>query len=231
MISALKAATENLYDVFSIYQMPVRMEGCPCCVSEGDKEKIHFKKLKEITGDDISRYAVKAMTTWGSVEDFKCYLPRIFELLLSNEFYPDLDVILGKLEYGAWHLWDQKEQEAVRTFLMAWWRQVLCDEGNFGNVNFTEIHKALGSVKPLLDVWEVDIEGNSFRLLVSLIFEYYSQYKFEKSFSKEDYMELSHWIKRQESILEQGFYKYEKLEPDFAQNISYSYDIVHRIAL
>jgi len=54
------------------------MEGCPCCVSNEDKEKLHTKELRLLEESDISRYAFRALTTWGDIDDFKHYLPRIF---------------------------------------------------------------------------------------------------------------------------------------------------------
>ena len=60
MTSDLTAAIENLYSTFVIYPFNPTMEGCPCCVSDTDKEKIHSKLLSDLDGDDLSRYAFKA---------------------------------------------------------------------------------------------------------------------------------------------------------------------------
>ena len=84
MTDNLKISIESLYSIFSIYPFKSTMDGCPCCVSDSDKEKIHTKQLRELDGDDLSRYAFKAMTTWGDTDDFKHYLPRIFELLATT---------------------------------------------------------------------------------------------------------------------------------------------------
>ena len=86
MTDELKESIENLYSTFSIYPLNSKMEGCPCCVSDADKEKIHSKQLRELEEEDLSRYVFKAMTTWGDTDDFKHYLPRIFELLSTTDF-------------------------------------------------------------------------------------------------------------------------------------------------
>src|SRR5437588_624905 len=99
MTEELKLAIERLYQTFAIYPFKPTMEGCPCCVSDSDKEKIHSKKIRQLEGDDLSRYASKAMTTWGDTEDFKHYLPRILELLVTTDFIVDIIVVLDKLEY------------------------------------------------------------------------------------------------------------------------------------
>ena len=63
MTDELEIAIENLYTTFAVYPFKSTMEGCPCCVSDSDKENIHSKQLRELNEDDLSRYAFKAMTT------------------------------------------------------------------------------------------------------------------------------------------------------------------------
>lgn len=43
MTGELKSAIERLYQTFAIYPCKPTMEGCPCCISGADKEKIHSK--------------------------------------------------------------------------------------------------------------------------------------------------------------------------------------------
>ena len=62
------------------------IEGCPCCVSGSDEDNIHSKQLRQLNGDDLSRYAFKAMTTWGDIEDFKYYLPGIFSAKIIIDY-------------------------------------------------------------------------------------------------------------------------------------------------
>jgi len=64
MTEELKIAIENLYTTFSIYPCKSTIEGCPCCVSNSDKEKNHSKQLLDLGEDNLSRYAFQAMTTW-----------------------------------------------------------------------------------------------------------------------------------------------------------------------
>jgi hypothetical protein len=97
---SLKKSIENLYSVFSKYEIRSFIEGCPCCVSDRDKEKIHSKELRELEEEDLSRYAFKAMTTWGNVDDFKHFLPRILELCIDHDLGIHPFGIFGKLKYG-----------------------------------------------------------------------------------------------------------------------------------
>jgi len=82
--SELKKAIADLYSVFKDYRLDSHVEGCPCCVTKNDKQLIEAKVLTELSPDDLNRFAFKAMTTWGTVEDFKHFLPRQRELLYQG---------------------------------------------------------------------------------------------------------------------------------------------------
>jgi hypothetical protein len=113
----LKNATENLYRVFARYPYSSDMAVCPCCTTEEETHSLTSKTLRLLTGDDIGEYAFSAMTTWGDVEDFKHFLPRIFELKAIDAVWTDTFVVLGKLEYASWRSWRKDEQDVVYEFM------------------------------------------------------------------------------------------------------------------
>jgi hypothetical protein len=122
----LDEAIGKLYKVFSRYPLKKHVEGCPCCVNEEDKRVLESKPLKELTATDVGRYSFKAMTTWGDKDDFRHFLPRIFELLISESGLGwDEEVILGKLALAEWNEWPESEQIVVRKFLHAGWDSLL----------------------------------------------------------------------------------------------------------
>ena len=99
----LRSAIERLYAVFEPYQ------------------------IEHLTAGDLERYAFKAMTTWGSVEDFKHFLPRVLELAAAGAFGAsvDVEVIFSKLEYADWIEWSEGERAAVDDYLRALWLDLL----------------------------------------------------------------------------------------------------------
>lgn len=111
----LNIAIKNLYKVFSHYPHE-KIEGCPCCVKKDDNKKLISKPLKELTPADLSKYAFKALTTWGDENNFKHFLPRIFELIARHELITDSEVVFGKLDYANWQSWSKKEQDAIKEF-------------------------------------------------------------------------------------------------------------------
>lgn len=146
--------------------------------------------LDHIVPGDIARYATKAMTTQGSVEDFKHFLPRLFELLVVEGDYLDPEVLVGKLTYGEWATWPVEEQQAVLEFLRAWWRAVLShfpeNLATIGDYNAWEraaeprlnisaddclcaIAQACDDLHPFLDDWTQGRKAAALRHLAAFI--------------------------------------------------------------
>lgn len=234
MTDELKIAIERLYDTFSSYPFNEKMEGCPCCVSSTDKEKIHTKPLRQLDGDDLSRYAFKAITTWGNTNDFKHYLPRIFELLSTTDFIVDTFVVLGKLKYANWETWSTEEQKAINDFLMAWWIDSTKHKDSFDHEVFIEIYKLFGAINPLLDNWHITFDNNSFKNLIDLLDSYY--YELIKISRKSEGLDqasidiLQMWLINKKELLEQGFFFYETIDKKFAERISDAIYIIEHSA-
>ena len=234
MTKELKITIERLYETFSCYPFNEKMEGCPCCVSSTDKEKIHTKELRQLDEEDLSRYAFKAITTWGNTDDFKHYLPRIFELLSTTDFIVDTFVVLGKLHYTKWKTWPAEEQKAINDFLMAWWIDSIKHQNYFNNDLFIEIYKLLEDINPLLDNWPITFDNNSFKNLIDLLDSYY--YDLIKISNKSEGLDqaaiatLQMWLINKQEILEQRFFYYETIDKEFAERISNAlYIIEHNV--
>lgn len=114
-------AIERLYGVFSAYPHPRALDGCPCCTSAQMAKPLVTKPLRTLDGQDLERYAFKALTTWGAVEDYKYFLPRIIELSMSGELLWDIEMTLGKLEYGDFPSWPLREREAIEVLIVEAW--------------------------------------------------------------------------------------------------------------
>ncbi|UZR99627.1 hypothetical protein [Chondrinema litorale] len=170
MKNNLNAAIEVLYQTFSEYPRNPNIVGCPCCVSDMDKSLLHTSKLRDLVDEDISKYAFKAITTWGDVDDFKHYLPRIFELTAKQELAVNTFVVLGKLKIADWRNWDKSEQKAINEFLIAWWiYDINCNSHHFDFENMIEINKLIHNLTFLLEKWILEINSLGFKNFVFLI--------------------------------------------------------------
>lgn len=108
--------------MFGRYRLHEKIEGCPCCVNAKDNRALRSKRLRNLTAEDLGLYAWKAMTTWGSEEDFKHFLPRLAELYAGGSLagFCDDEMFGSKLHFARWLSWRVREVNAVRAFLRAW---------------------------------------------------------------------------------------------------------------
>ena len=235
MTQELQSVIENLYQTFIIYPRKPEMEGCPCCVSSADKEKIHSKQLRLLDEEDLARYASKAMTTWGDTEDYKHYLPRIFELLTTRDFIVDTFIVLGKLEYGQWKNWPENEKDAIVSFLLAWWPDFVKNSSRFDKETFVEICKLTQDINKVLNLWTISFDDNSFNNFVELVYDYYNDLtgkrKEFKELDDESIKKLIDWIKKNSAVLENGFFRYECKDRSFAEKISTALYVFERVNL
>ena len=126
----LTEAIAGLYRVFEKYPLRSDTDACDCRGCGHDEERLHRKPLAELTREDLETYAMDALYTWGTGDDFKHFIPRIFELLVGNsrrcrEFALPSSV-LAKLSYSSWcstnwRSWPEDEQQAIENFLSTCW--------------------------------------------------------------------------------------------------------------
>jgi hypothetical protein len=122
--TALDDALEALYAAFCGYH-GTHIEGCPHCVSFEDNAALRRAPLRQL-GAELERYLFKAMTTWGTEEDFKHFVPRLLELYASST---DAWLLCDKLAYARWRSWAEHEQLAIERYLLARWQNKLAQDG------------------------------------------------------------------------------------------------------
>ncbi len=190
---AVAEAVETLYDVFSLYPLAQKVEGCPCCVSAQDEAALHVRPLRRMTAEDLRRYAFKALSTWGDANDFRHFLPRLLELTAEPLNYDvDLEAVTSKLEYANCNQWPEQEQQAVRGYLLALWQLLLTLPPDAVSLN--EYLGAIGQVEedlaPYLELWR---NGAGDAALDQLMIFADAQISLHKS-------KLTHWGGRREQM-------------------------------
>ena len=157
--SQLRDAIEGLYVAFAGYELPPHVGGCPHCVCERDEVLIHSVSLRQLGPGELDRFAFKAMTTWGTADTFRHFLPRLFELVAADGggVWIDPEVLFGKLAYGGWTTWPEPERHAIRLYLDALWQDVL---GRFPHPFGVDsclccIGQVEDDIQPFLDAWDV----------------------------------------------------------------------------
>jgi hypothetical protein len=151
-----QALIEALYKVFAKYPIVEKIEGCPHCKLESAEKGLHCRPLRELTWDDLGVYPFKAMTTFGDVNDFKHFLPRILELHIKDcdsERY-DFDVFLSKLKYAGWEKWEENERNTIHKSISSWLASLdpLDKENEYELSKYEEVSEALKEREIVIDV-------------------------------------------------------------------------------
>ena len=171
----LRDAIEKLYATFATYPLRENTDACPCCHSEHDERRLHAKPLRMLDANDLREFVQGALHVWGGVEDFKHFLPRIFELAVEDSAeFADAQIAVGKLKYCEWWNWPQAERKAIRQFLDAVWSGALDMEPNFSSARELDdwmcgIALAENGVGRCLATWEAATSENAALNLASLI--------------------------------------------------------------
>ncbi|MBD2766664.1 hypothetical protein IC235_02010 [Hymenobacter sp. BT664] len=168
----LSESIEQLYQMFAKYPLDPAMDGSPVyqkLMLDRWNQTLAAKPLRELSVEDLTTYHFKAMTTWGGVNDFKHFLPRLFELL--SELPMDFDewVTLDKLNYGNYKNWPDNEKTVIHRFLLAFWKKLLTEESADIDAGFAGYFSAIANVYSdfgqLLQIWlAADKQCSSYRL-------------------------------------------------------------------
>ncbi|WP_420594538.1 hypothetical protein [Deinococcus sp.] len=159
-MNSLAAAVDRLYEVFACYSMPDVVEMSP--YRDPEKELGPFRRtlLRQLKADELNAYAFHALTTVGSEALFKYALPRLLELVTNHELLTDAQIVFGKLRYSQWTHRPEREQDAMRTLMLAWWRDTLkLQPTTFGITSETalcSIAQAEDELTPYLALWLAD---------------------------------------------------------------------------
>ena len=170
--AAMRAAIQTLYSTFASYALRPHVDGCPCCVTDNLENQIHSTTLRKLSPLDLGEFGRKAMTTWGEVEDFKHFLPRLFEIkTFSPRRHTDSEVLFGKLDYGNWHGWPIEEQTAVREFLHAFWSYSLTVTAHDWNIEqrLCSIAQTGEDLTPFLSHWTNHLSPTALMHLIGLV--------------------------------------------------------------
>lgn len=163
--ATLREAVERLYAVFRRYRLPAEIDPDPCFPSFCDDRPLRAAPLRELPAEAFDNYAWKAITTWGTVDDFKHLLPRMLELIARPPAgWGSLDpyIVLTKIEYGNWHRWHRDEREAIAEYVEILWRALLTRPYDWrSNVGrwLKDLSEIYDDLAPFLTAWKADSQS------------------------------------------------------------------------
>ncbi len=235
MTEKLKHIIENLYKVFAKYGA-TDMKGSPLY---GDLHKwnkeILLKPLRELDENDLSRFTGKAMTTWGSVNDYKHFLPRIFELTAELRTPYEIWIAFDKLTLAEWQDWIEEEQNAIYEFMIVLWESVVNDNSEKAEWIFKDYFSAIAHFYPnfteLLNIWTDSSTKAGIKHLSEFIVDEQTTLFDRKKISgfydqKENTEEFINWILSDKMVnnIQHKYFEFEK--ESFAEKISWAEQII-----
>jgi hypothetical protein len=163
---------QRLYEVFRPYSAPTHPMYCEHCVTEPEDVVLRTKPLRDLSASELQRYSFKAISTWGTVEQFKHLLPRMFELVIEEEYAYNPEILFKKPRYGGLTDWPEREKTALFSFCDAMWRVALQEYPLSEHFrSFPSIDECLCSVgqiiddlEPMLKAWELETTNNTLHL-------------------------------------------------------------------
>ncbi len=119
-------ALERIYQTFATRKGPATIVACPCCLDQNEVCALLKTPLRKITPSQLSGYASSVFLTSGSEKDFRYFLPRILEISYREQYWwPDREVVLGKLTLANWMNWSEKEIDTLHSFFEVAFDQAL----------------------------------------------------------------------------------------------------------
>lgn len=196
-LSQLKAAIAALYETFDKYAGTGPVNGCACCTDPKDWQLLGGQ-TSQVPTAVLSRFAFSAMLTWGDLDDFKRFLPRLLELVaLAPDSIMDIAQLIEKLEYGHWLDWPYNEQAAVEKYF----KSLLFYAGTAGPdyVAFSEVVNGATTIgidvtSALTTTVAMDGSLNSTLALCSLIENWASGFSSKERAKNKRYAPLLAWL-------------------------------------
>ena len=226
-IKKVKNSIDKLYEVFSIYPANRNMFASPLYNHKIEKwrDELFNAKLEEIETEDLYNFCSSVMLTWGEEEDYKHFLPRIYELIADYNSPYEVWIILDRLNDCKWRKWRMEEVNCVELYINELWLN-LQENSEY---RFRDYFSAIANIYPNFDEmllkWQISTSRNSAKNLAIYFNEEYENIFVKKilpGFKPNIDLGLSlfKWITSEAMIkkIEKDYFKFE--EENFAADLS-----------
>ncbi|SEK40341.1 hypothetical protein SAMN05216359_101710 [Roseateles sp. YR242] len=151
-------AVAQAYDAFKHHQAPgVPLDVCGCCVSQDIERDLRTLPLKQIPAAHLYAYNCSAKRPEQPVGEVAYFLPRMFELMASEEglIHHSTELNLDRLGRCPKESWNQGEWAAITDFSRSFFHRVITDRdpGEQPLSVLLMFHIAGVDIAPLLDQW------------------------------------------------------------------------------
>ncbi|WP_298319640.1 hypothetical protein [uncultured Aquimarina sp.] len=236
MISRLKNNISELYKTFEKYHSEPTMLGSSL-YDDLDKwnKELFSKSLTELNEDDLSRFVGKVMTTWGNANDYKHFLPRIFELTAEFKTPYEIWITFDKLTLAEWNSWDENEQKVIHEFMIALWENIVNDDSEKAECEFKDYFSAIANFYPnfdeLIAIWSESESKGAIKHFSNFIINeqtaIFDRKKISGFYDKtENVQEFISWALSDKTLnkIQRKYFQFEN--ESFAEKISWAEQII-----
>ncbi len=121
----LQDAIAGLYSAFGMVPRPTSLQHEPYELQPGEVTALLGQPLRDLSPGLMRSYLCDALYTVGTWDDFRYFLPRLLELLVTDEI--ELDPIAYRLAYAReqGHHLPGMQEAALGSFFLAYWDDLL----------------------------------------------------------------------------------------------------------
>ncbi|MGN6693593.1 MAG: hypothetical protein ACTHN0_05400, partial [Aquihabitans sp.] len=121
---SIESAAAQLYAAFAPIRPSSPVEHCSHCVSDADLAALDAP-VASISPEAVSRFVLKAGTTWGGPEDLRRLTPRVLTLAADHRLNVSRSLVWQQLRAAGWQTWPRTEVDAIGRFLIAEFTRLL----------------------------------------------------------------------------------------------------------
>lgn len=184
---------EELYAAFSTYTFkPGFKERCSPLTPPMDEEIELLKKpLRELSEEDLGRFPGKGIYTWGDMEDYKYFFPRLTELvalLPLPEWFEDF--YFYKFEHLDFLNWPDTEKAVTLKAVEQYFIFKITSEATYSITHLSIIINLLG-IEKVMHLWEADTTVRSAYFLADILLNNPNYFKIVPEYKKT----FDNWLK------------------------------------
>lgn len=225
-MQTLHDAINQLYKVYARYST-AGMAYCDCgCTPLEEVVKLHAKPLRELEEADLVYYHGSALYTWGEVEHYKHFIPRICELMAGDttQTFVGLEELFVKLQFANWEQWPLEEREALLSFVASLWSATVREQTFPLSYNRWKEFTLFFDVTTLLSYWPITYSDQTITHFVAFFYEQGNLIltKDTQAEDREVKAAFVTWLKQQnlKEALTHFFFKVEARNPELAEKTS-----------
>jgi hypothetical protein len=112
LTAKLRRLLDQAYETFAHYPQPLTLEASPLRDPDKLLTQLTAKPLRLLDVEDVQGYTSAALTTVGTVADFKHFLPRLLDLAVRSAVI-EPEVVALKIKTADWLTWPKSEQRII----------------------------------------------------------------------------------------------------------------------